>query len=63
MIQDPHDIKNDQKYLLLKTGDLYVPMGVLYLISNFSKQIAYELLIDSSIKLISRSFIKQKRHI
>ena len=48
MIQDPHDVKEDKKFLLLNTGDLYIPMGVLYLISNFSKQIAYELLIDSS---------------
>ena len=48
MIQEPFDVKEDQKFLLLKAGEVYIPMGVLHLISNFSKQVAYELLIDSS---------------
>jgi hypothetical protein len=48
MIQDPCDVDDDRKFLLLKTNDVYIPMGVLFLISNFSKQVAYELLIDSS---------------
>lgn len=54
MIQEPLDVDEDKKFLVLRAGDFYVPMGVLYLISNFSKQVAYELLIDSSRRVTPR---------